>query len=116
MTKEELQQRILKHIHSPKYQPVKPKVKPLGRSFASEEQARAWIAAQSINEYVMQAPHARRPKVDVHHFDLLEKLRRDPAHLEVIGTRTVALSELDGVFGEYLQGSVRGRTVVDLSR
>lgn len=39
-----------------------------------------------------------------------------PRHLDVIGTRTVALSELDGVFGEYLEGSVRGRTVVDLSR
>jgi len=34
----------------------------------------AWIAAQSVNDYVMQSPHARRPKVDVHHFDLLKKL------------------------------------------
>jgi glutamate synthase (NADPH/NADH) small chain len=39
----------------------------------------AWIAAQSINEYVMQKPHARRPKVDVHHFNLLEKMAE--AHL-----------------------------------
>jgi len=34
----------------------------------------AWVAAQSINEYVMQKPHARRPKVDVHHFDLFKKM------------------------------------------
>jgi len=34
----------------------------------------AWVATQSINEYVMQAPHARRPKVDVHHFNLLKKM------------------------------------------
>jgi hypothetical protein len=33
----------------------------------------ASIAADSINEYVMQAPHARRPKVDVHHFNLLKR-------------------------------------------
>lgn len=39
-----------------------------------------------------------------------------PRHLDVIGTRTIGLSELDDVFGEYLEGKVRGRTVVDLSR
>jgi len=39
----------------------------------------AWVAAQSIDEYVMQEPHARRPKVDVHHFDLLKKMKE--AHL-----------------------------------
>ncbi len=39
-----------------------------------------------------------------------------PRHLDVIGTRTIGLSELGAVFGEYLEGKVRGRTVVDLSR
>jgi len=39
----------------------------------------AWIAAESIDEYVMQAEHKRRPKVDVHHFDLLAKMTE--AHL-----------------------------------
>lgn len=34
----------------------------------------AWIAADSIDAYVMQAEHKRRPKVDVHHFNLLDKL------------------------------------------
>jgi NADPH2:quinone reductase len=39
-----------------------------------------------------------------------------PRHLDIIGTRTIGLSELHGVFSEYLEGKVRGRTVVDLSR
>ncbi|ADC62198.1 NAD(P)-binding protein [Allochromatium vinosum] len=39
----------------------------------------AWIAADSIDAYVMQAEHKRRPKVDVHHFNLLDKLTE--AHL-----------------------------------
>ncbi len=34
----------------------------------------AWIAAESIDEYLGQAEHKRRPKVDVHHFDLLRKM------------------------------------------
>ncbi|MBK1723178.1 NAD(P)-binding protein [Thiocystis violacea] len=34
----------------------------------------AWIAADSIHDYVMQAEHKRRPKVDVHHFNLLDKM------------------------------------------
>jgi Pyruvate/2-oxoacid:ferredoxin oxidoreductase delta subunit len=34
----------------------------------------AWIAADSIDEYLRQAEHRRRPKVDVHHFDLLAKM------------------------------------------
>jgi NADPH-dependent glutamate synthase beta subunit-like oxidoreductase len=34
----------------------------------------AWIAVESIDEYVNKAEHKRRPKVDVHHFDLLAKL------------------------------------------
>ncbi len=34
----------------------------------------AWIAADSIDAYVRQAENKRRPKVDVHHFDLLKKM------------------------------------------
>jgi len=39
-----------------------------------------------------------------------------PRHLDTIAHRTVALSELSGVFGEYIEGQVRGRTIVDLRR
>ncbi|TVQ88888.1 MAG: FAD-dependent oxidoreductase [Chromatiaceae bacterium] len=39
----------------------------------------AWIAVESIDDYLRQAEHRRRPKVDVHHFDLLAKLNE--AHL-----------------------------------
>lgn len=39
-----------------------------------------------------------------------------PAHLDKIAHRTVALSELPGIFGEYIDGQVRGRTLVDLRR
>ena len=39
-----------------------------------------------------------------------------PAHLDQIAHKTVALSELGGVFGEYIDGNVRGRTLVDLRR
>jgi len=39
----------------------------------------AWIAVESIDEYVKQAEHRKRPKVDVHHFNLLEKMTE--AHL-----------------------------------
>lgn len=35
-----------------------------------------------------------------------------PAHLDVIRTRVVELAELPAVFADYLQGRVRGRTVV----
>jgi NADPH-dependent glutamate synthase beta subunit-like oxidoreductase len=35
----------------------------------------ASIAAESIDHYLKHAEKKRRPKVDVHHFDLLEKLR-----------------------------------------
>ncbi len=35
----------------------------------------ASIAADSIDEYVRQAEHKRRPKVDVHHFNLLDKMQ-----------------------------------------
>jgi glutamate synthase (NADPH) small chain len=34
----------------------------------------ASIAVDSIDEYVRQVEHKRRPKVDVHHFNLLEKM------------------------------------------
>ncbi|MFD2110454.1 NAD(P)-binding protein [Thiorhodococcus fuscus] len=54
----------------------------------------AWIAADSIHEYVMQEEHRRRPKVDVHHFDLLKKMTEanlapehfDPATGDLRGT------------------------------
>jgi len=39
----------------------------------------AWIAVESIDDYLKQAEHKRRPKVDVHHFNLLEKMTE--AHL-----------------------------------
>jgi NADPH-dependent glutamate synthase beta subunit-like oxidoreductase/Pyruvate/2-oxoacid:ferredoxin oxidoreductase delta subunit len=39
----------------------------------------AWIAVESIDDYLKQAEHKRRPKVDVHHFNLLEKMSE--AHL-----------------------------------
>ncbi len=35
----------------------------------------ASVAADSIDEYVNQAEHKRRPKVDVHHFSLLDKMK-----------------------------------------
>lgn len=37
-----------------------------------------------------------------------------PAHLDTIAHRTVTLSELPDTFGEYIDGAVRGRTLVDL--
>ncbi len=40
----------------------------------------ASIACESINAYLINAELAKRPKVDVHHFDLLAKLKE--AHLE----------------------------------
>jgi NADPH-dependent glutamate synthase beta subunit-like oxidoreductase len=39
----------------------------------------ASIAADSIDEYLRHEEHKRRPKVDVHHFDLLKKM--EEAHL-----------------------------------
>ena len=37
-----------------------------------------------------------------------------PRHLDKIAHREVTLGELPRVFGEYIEGSVRGRTIVDL--
>jgi glutamate synthase (NADPH) small chain len=39
----------------------------------------AWIAVESIDAYLNQAEQKKRPKVDVHHFNLLEKMTE--AHL-----------------------------------
>lgn len=39
-----------------------------------------------------------------------------PRHLDTISHKTVSLSELPGVFGDYIDGQVRGRTIVDLQR
>ncbi len=35
----------------------------------------AYVAAESIDEYMKGQDHDRRPKVDVHHFELLDKLK-----------------------------------------
>ena len=45
-----------------------------------------------------------------------ERLATDlmPGQLDLIGTRTVPLSGLGEIFAGYLEGKVRGRTVVDL--
>ena len=37
-----------------------------------------------------------------------------PRHLDKIAHKTVTLSELPDAFGEYIEGKVRGRTIVDL--
>jgi acrylyl-CoA reductase (NADPH) len=37
-----------------------------------------------------------------------------PRHLDTIANRMVQLDELKEVFREYIDGAVRGRTVVDL--
>jgi acrylyl-CoA reductase (NADPH) len=39
-----------------------------------------------------------------------------PRHLDKIAHKTVTLSELPDAFGEYIDGQVRGRTIVDLRR
>lgn len=50
------------------------------------------IAAEEINDYLMKGEPSKRPKVDVHHFNLLEELHRrgkDPApydHRQAMGT------------------------------
>ena len=45
-----------------------------------------------------------------------ERLATDlkPSRLDLIGTRTVSLDQLPGILPEYLEGKVKGRTVVDL--
>ena len=48
----------------------------------------ASIAADTIDEYVMQREHKKRPKVDVHHFHLDEKLEEaglSPEHFDAAG-------------------------------
>ncbi|RMG36384.1 MAG: FAD-dependent oxidoreductase [Gammaproteobacteria bacterium] len=45
----------------------------------------AWVAAETIDEYLRQAEHKKRPKVDVHHFDLEKKLKEaglEPEHFD----------------------------------
>ncbi len=54
----------------------------------------AWIAAESIDDYVKQAEHRRRPKVDVHHFNLLEKMTE--AHLAPEAFSVAAQGDLRG--------------------
>lgn len=54
----------------------------------------AWIAAESINDYLNQAEHKRRPKVDVHHFNLLEKMSE--AHLAPTAFKVAESGDLRG--------------------
>jgi len=54
----------------------------------------AWIAVESIDEYLSQAEHKRRPKVDVHHFNLLEKMTE--AHLAPEQFKVDARGDLRG--------------------
>jgi Pyruvate/2-oxoacid:ferredoxin oxidoreductase delta subunit len=54
----------------------------------------ASIAADSIDEYLRQQEHKRRPKVDVHHFNLLKKM--EEAHLAPEQFDVAALGDLRG--------------------
>lgn len=52
----------------------------------------ASVAADSIDHYLNQEKMGKRPKVDVHHFSLLDKLREtnlEPEHFEQEGDQTV---------------------------
>ncbi|WP_293644247.1 NAD(P)-binding protein [Thiolapillus sp.] len=45
----------------------------------------AWVAAESVDEFLKGEEIKKRPKVDVHHFDLLEKMHEaglDPEHFD----------------------------------
>lgn len=72
------------------------------------------IAADSIDQYLHQREMAKRPKVDVHHFDLLEKLREvnlEPAAFAPLGDSE--LREIDrGVRGTSLVGKSVGGIAV----
>ena len=54
----------------------------------------ASVAAESINHYLNESDYSKRPKVDVHHFDLLDKLKEaslapgEYSHEEVWGTNS----------------------------
>ena len=39
-----------------------------------------------------------------------------PRHLDTIGHRTIGFDELPGAFSAYIDGTVTGRTVVEISR
>lgn len=54
----------------------------------------AWIAADSINSYMKHEEGRKRPKVDVHHFDLLAKLTE--AHLAPVEFKVVERGDLRG--------------------
>lgn len=52
----------------------------------------ASVAAESIDHYLKHENMSKRPKVDVHHFNLLDKLREtqlEPQHFEPAGDDTV---------------------------
>jgi glutamate synthase (NADPH/NADH) small chain len=57
----------------------------------------ASIAADSIDEYLRQEEHKRRPKVDVHHFDLLRKM--EEAHLAPEHFDAVERGDMRGTSG-----------------
>jgi len=38
-----------------------------------------------------------------------------PQHLETIGNRTISFDELPGAFQAYIDGTVTGRTVVEIT-
>jgi NADPH-dependent glutamate synthase beta subunit-like oxidoreductase len=64
----------------------------------------ATIAAESIDDYLQGKGQKSRPKVDVHHFNLLDKLKEwdlDPESYEVGGTPAEATSEADFAVHNY---------------
>ena len=68
------------------------------------------IAAESIDHYLTNTDMAKRPKVDVHHFSLLDKLREvnlEPKPFEAVDDQN--MREIDrGVRGTYLAGKAVG--------
>ena len=68
------------------------------------------IAAESIDHYLKNTDMAKRPKVDVHHFNLLDKLREvnlEPKRFEPVNDAD--MREIDrGVRGTDLEGKAVG--------
>lgn len=55
----------------------------------------ASVAVESIDHYLKHAELARRPKVDVHHFDLLDKLREQGLEPKPFEAEKEAVREID---------------------
>jgi len=72
------------------------------------------IAADSIDQYLQQREMVKRPKVDVHHFNLLDKLREVNLEPEVFAPlEDTELREIDrGVRGTALVGKSVGGIAV----